>query len=40
MYSIVVRKLCGCTKDRKEAHDYEIEGFKGFVEITILSDRL
>jgi hypothetical protein len=36
----VVGELCGCIEDRKEAHDYEMGGLQGIVEVTILSHRL
>jgi hypothetical protein len=35
-YSVVVGELCGCVKDRKEAHGDEMEGIQGISEVTIL----
>ena len=33
----IVGELCGCTKDRQEAHGFEMGRFQGIVDITIPS---
>jgi hypothetical protein len=38
--SSMVGELCGCTKGRQEAHDYEMGGLQSIVEVIIVSHRL